>query len=755
MLLLQYIIWLTGLLGALSALSIKGIEDLVNRRLPAHVDDFEFRLFENGTSTIGNDVYRVSSIGDGKLLVEGNTLSALSSGLHRYLTDAMHVDIWWFIGSRLDVGLETLPMLDIPMNGNSIVPWRYHFNTVTFSYTTAFWTWEDWELELDWLALRGVNLPLAWVGYEKILVEVYSELGMTDTEILSFFSGPAYQSWNRFGNIQGSWNGELPMEWIDGQSELQKNITRRMVELGMTPVLPCFTGFVPPSISRVLPNAMVVNGSNWGELPAQYTNVTFLQPLDPAFSMIQKSFISKQTAMYGNITHIYTLDQYNENNPESGDLEYLESVSHNTWQSLKAADPDAVWMMQGWLFFALSSFWTEERIEAYLGGVEIDEDMLIIDIFSESAPQWQRTNSYFGKPWIWCQLHNFGGNMGLYGQVENVTINPIEALASSSSLIGFGLTMEAQEGNEIMYDLLLDQAWSASPINTESYFHNWVTRRYSGTGNIPSEVYTAWDMLRTTVYNNTNSSIVAVTKSIFELSPTISNMVHLQGPDGAHSTIIAYNSATLTSAWNLLFNASKTNPNLWDNPCYQYDMTDITRQVFSNAFIDIYMSLIDAYKAANSTNATLSSIGTNLTAQLRTLDSVLSTNAAFSLSTYLSEARSSSENATLQSFYTKDLRNQVTLWGPNGELNDYASKSWGGLVNNYYIPRWEIFLQYLKIVPFQRYNETELKSQLRRFESGWVTGSGNETTMQRAQVTIGLSDILEEAAGRWTEVFGG
>ena len=625
---------------------------------------------------------------------------------------------------------------------------------MTFSYTTAFWTWEDWELELDWLALRGVNLPLAWLGYEKVLVEVYRELGMTDSEILSFFSGPAYQSWNRFGNIQGSWNGELPMEWIDAQSELQKNITRRMVELGMSPVLPCFTGFVPPAIRRVLPNAMVVNGSNWGSLPTQYTNVTFLQPLDPAFTMIQKSFISKQTALYGNITHIYTLDHYNENNPESGDLEYLRTVSHNTWQSLKAADSDAVWMMQGWLFFALSAFWTEERIEAYLGGVENDQDMLIIDIFSESAPQWQRTKSYFGKPWIWCQLHNFGGNMGLYGQIENVTVNPIEALADSSSLVGFGLTMEAQEGNEIMYDLLLDQAWSASPINTETYFRNWVTRRYSGTGKIPEGLYTTWDDMRATVYNNTNSSIIAVTKSIFELSPNISNMIHLQGLDGPHSTIIAYDPVAVTSAWNLLFNASRSNPSLWDNPAYQYDMTDVTRQVFSNAFIDIYTTLINAYVSPNSTNETLSSIGTNLVAQLRTLDSVLSTNPAFSLSTYLSEANSSSENATLQSFYAKDLRNQITLWGPNGEINDYASRSWGGLVKDYYIPRWEIFIEYLEAVPLQRYNETELKSQLRDFERRWVSGSDNETATHRAQVSMELRDVLEEVAGIWSEVFG-
>lgn len=64
----------------LSALTTKGIEDLVKRRLPAHVDNFEFRLLEKWTRTVGKDAYRVSSLGNGSILVEGNTLSALSSG---------------------------------------------------------------------------------------------------------------------------------------------------------------------------------------------------------------------------------------------------------------------------------------------------------------------------------------------------------------------------------------------------------------------------------------------------------------------------------------------------------------------------------------------------------------------------------------------------------------------------------------------------------------------------------------------------
>lgn len=97
---------------------------------------------------------------------------------------------------------------------------------------------------------------MAWVGAEKILVDVFQEIGLTESDIRSFLSGPAFQAWNRFRNIQGSWspaNSSLPTSWIESQLELQKYILVRMVELGMTPVLPAFTGSIPHAILTVLP----------------------------------------------------------------------------------------------------------------------------------------------------------------------------------------------------------------------------------------------------------------------------------------------------------------------------------------------------------------------------------------------------------------------------------------------------------------------------------------------------------------------
>ena len=84
--LLYPLVWVLGIVAFASAQSTQGIIDLVQRRLPDHIDHFTFQLLGNrsgpiSTATnISNDVYSVSSTPDGKILVEGNSLIALASG---------------------------------------------------------------------------------------------------------------------------------------------------------------------------------------------------------------------------------------------------------------------------------------------------------------------------------------------------------------------------------------------------------------------------------------------------------------------------------------------------------------------------------------------------------------------------------------------------------------------------------------------------------------------------------------------------
>ena len=185
------------------------------------------------------------------------------------------------------------------------------------------------------------------LGYESILQQVFYSIGLTADDLATFFAGPAFLAWNRFGNIQGSWGNEsLPQSWINREFLLSKQIISRMVDLGMTPILPAFTGFVPENITRVAPNATVVRGSEWNGFGEKYSNVTFLEPFDPLFDELQAKLLNIQREVYGDVSNVYTLDQYNENVPFSGDTGYLRNISRDTMASLRNANPDAVWLMQ-------------------------------------------------------------------------------------------------------------------------------------------------------------------------------------------------------------------------------------------------------------------------------------------------------------------------------------------------------------------------------------------------------------------------
>ena len=75
---------------------------------------------------------------------------------------------------------------------------RYYQNVCTVSYSSAFWDWARWEQEIDWMALQGINLPLAFTAQEAIWKMVYSEMGMTQQELDEHFSGAAFFAWSAF-----------------------------------------------------------------------------------------------------------------------------------------------------------------------------------------------------------------------------------------------------------------------------------------------------------------------------------------------------------------------------------------------------------------------------------------------------------------------------------------------------------------------------------------------------------------------------
>lgn len=137
---------------------------------------------------------------DGKPLVTaGNDLSA-AAGVNHYLKYYAGVHLCWG-NMHAHIG-DSLPVPTAQECHSCRADLRYYLNYCTHSYSMAFWDWERWQEEIDWMALHGINMPLAITGTETVWRNVLRRLGYPDDKIGEFVAGPGFQAWWLMNNLE-------------------------------------------------------------------------------------------------------------------------------------------------------------------------------------------------------------------------------------------------------------------------------------------------------------------------------------------------------------------------------------------------------------------------------------------------------------------------------------------------------------------------------------------------------------------------
>ena len=99
---------------------------------------------------------------------------------------------------------------------------------------------------------------------------------------------------------------------------------------------------------------------------------------------------------------------------------------------------------------------------------------------------------------------------------------------------------------------------------------------------------------------------------------------------------------------------------------------------------DVFVSRLDA----GATAAEMAAMAGPLLGVIADVDTTDAADVNFLLGTWLADAAAWGFNASQVENRLFNARNQITLWGPNGEINDYAAKiGWAGLVKDYYLYR--------------------------------------------------------------------
>ncbi len=700
---------------------IDAVEALIERVVKEHHKSFRVKFLPARQDQ--KDFYQLSS--DGRhIVLAGNNGISIASALNHYLKEYCGAHISWN-GCNMDLPAE-LPLPSQEVERVSPYKYRYYLNYCTFNYTMSWWDWERWQWEIDFMALNGVNMPLALTGQNSVWQRVYNKLGFSNEELESFFSGPAYFNWFWMGNLDG-WNGPLPQSFMDKHEALQKKILRQERSLGMTPILPAFTGHVPPAFAEKFPEVKV-RKTSWVNFP----EVAVLDPSEDMFMTIGKLFIEEQEALYGT-NHYYSADTFNENEPPTKDSTYLSDISQRVYQSMAEADPEATWIMQGWLFYHDREFWGDEQIQALLSSVD-DDKMIILDLWSERFPVWSRTNAYYGKPWIWCMLQNFGQNITMSGNVKSITQDPAQCLAdpAAKNMRGIGLTMEGIEHNPIVYAMMLENVWRDTAIDVDEFIEGYTTQRY---GKESAEAQRCWQIISRTVLEDQKTN--GGPESIISSRPTFK-----QNPRGTTNTELPYSNDSLIMAWDLILRCAD---DLSSSDGFRYDIVDITRQVLANYATYLQQQCAEAfergnieeYKAASKEFLTL----------ISDMDTLLATRREFLLGRWLESAKAMGTTPEESALYERNARNLLGLWGDKEcYIADYTCRQWSGMLSGYYYKRWEQFFAQTTqaLIEGKEFDHKSFEQEIKEWEWEWIGA-------QELYPTEASGNAIEQAKALYTK----
>ena len=686
---------------AQAQLNIKASENLIRRIIPNH---FSQVTIEPLASINGKDTFQIESR-ENKIVLSGNNGVSIASALYYYLNEYCHCQITWN-GINLNLP-DTLPRVPEKIGKSSPYEYRYYLNYCTFNYSMSWWNWDRWGKEIDWMALQGINMPLSITGEEYIWHEVYKDMGFTDDELSGFFSGPAYFSWFWMGNLDG-WGGPLPFTWMKSHKDLQLKILQRERELGMTPVLPAFTGHVPAAFKEKFPNARLKQ-TNWNN---GFADTYILDAEDPMFAIIGKKFLEKQTEIFGT-DHLYSADTFNENEPPSDNPASLAQLSAKVYDGMKQADPQATWVMQGWLFYSDRKFWKAPQIKALLDTVPNDH-MIILDLAAEIEPVWKRTDAFYGKPWIWNMLNNFGGNTNMFGHFDDIAKEPADALndPASGKMEGIGLTMEAIEQNPVLYELMMYNTWTNKAIDTDEWLSSYIRNRY---GRVDENSLQAWQILRKTVYNG--KVIRDGAESIITGRPTFDSVARWT------KTRLNYPAEQLIPAWDLLMNDVET---CGKSDGFQYDLVDITRQALANYALPLQRKWVKAYQQKNLDE--FRKFSAQFLELIDDMDKLLATRKDFLLGPWIADARSWGTNEREKAIYERNARDLITLWGDaSSPLHEYSCRQWSGLLTDFYKVRWQKFFAEVAnaLSSGKDMNTEDFEKKISTWEWQWVNSHGD------------------------------
>ena len=671
-------------------------------------DKFKFVLDPSMNSK--NEVFVIAGE-EGKVLIKGTTISAITTGIGWYLNNYAHINIAWnSLNEKTVSGAAYADLSNIPVpTGEDTrtcdATYRYYLNTCTFGYSMTSWTWKRWQQEIDWMALHGINMPLQLVGLEEVWRKFLTmeengqrKYGYTDAEAKAFVAGPAFIAWWAMNNLEGwggtdagtksggTWDGAGGVQddaWYARQKALAKQITDRQRELGMQPVIPGWSGMVPTNFQSKSKYTTRGNGGNWA---GDFVRPLLLSVSNANYAAIAADYYKCLHEVMGE-SQYYSMDPFHEGGG-AGTMEDYKAL----YAAMEAAKPGSQWVIQQWQWSATQKY----SLTAVPAG-----RLIVLDLFSDGSPAFDGYNGYAPQDAVFCAIPNFGGRSGLMGRLNNVTDNYFKFKGKYASIKGIGTAPEAIEQTPVAYDLIYQLPWMGAKPDVAEWVENYSIARY-GVAN--EEVQAAWELLRQGPLNYGADGIQGPVEDVWAARPNLEAYKASAWGKTLSNAMGTYNKERqlmlIDATYKLLAqNGAIAKGTVYESN-YNYDIVEFGGAVMADY---AYYLLTGIKEAKNASNTALYEARRDaFLALILDVDNFKGTNLNFRLGKWTQEARDAAAEAVALGatkanadwYEYNNARTIISTWShPSTNLTDYSYRSWQGLMKDLYYPRWEYFFE--------------------------------------------------------------
>ncbi len=647
-------------------LSIVEVKELIQRVTgrEAYRDIF---VIEKTEGNIGYDKFRLFSR-DGKNVIQATNGIAACVAFNLYLKEYCNC---YFGPITKNMKLpEKPPVVTEPVERETPFLYRYFMNYCTFSYTYLFSGWEEYERLTDWMLLSGVNLCLNIVGHEIVWRDLLKELGYSQSDIDAFICGPAYLPWQWMGNMTG-FGGNLTDNWYEKQKKLSNRITEKLRAFGAQVMLPGYFGMVPLDFKEKFPHSNPIVQGGWCNA---FERPLLIQPSDAMFDKVSDLFYEKTKEHFGACSY-FSGDPFHEGGCMEG-ID-LKAFGIGVIGKMKQHNPNGVWFLQGW-----TGTPKRDMLKA------LDKTDVLIGSLSADI-SYRESDDFCGYPWLYSTTCNFGGARKMSGNIAGFLSEPLDVLEENPpfTVIGTGMTMEAVEVDEIIYDVFSSINFSDRKIPLETYIRQFVTARYGFASEACIQAYT---MLVEHVWSLSSLSLFGSKESVLCARPSLDvKNTSTWGNDGE----ISYDETVLLQVIQLLL---KEYDQLKENEGYRLDLMDITRQAIADRGWKYIACLKEAYEQKDKTAFLI--YKEKFLDLFDVQEALMATNRHTLLGSWLQKAEQYADNEEERKLYAYNAKNLITLWASKKgsvELRDYAHREWAGMIRDFYKVRWQTYLNQL------------------------------------------------------------